>query len=242
MRDSGEKNYIIDKHELAIRALWLAKKITNKVILTYGLSSCNVYEEERSTQTDYKIIIETICYTMAFFLWHLRDEIEANHGWSDKTFDLNTSYQLTISVSFDKYFNMAGGDHGLFYDLFEEYYLLKQDNGYKLFWDIDEANDIEDDEETITNSQEFFEHVIKDILTESPLPPDTQDYPEMLYAYRLSKCIRVVDRNVIISLAKKTFRDIGISFYESAFFDLSLKRMIDYLNEIDEPIINKIRG
>lgn len=206
-----------DAKEIFVRSWWLANKVCAAAVSQYPPTApSSLIDDERFHEQYKQILSEIIGYTISFVLNRLRDDIEKHHGWTDATYDMNIRYQVSIGMAFDKVFGVRGPGEGVFIDLFQEYYTPDYEHGYEQYWRI--PHEVTDPDMDTT-----LEELLQDIRND----PKADEYynVDRLYTYRLSKIVNVVDRDKVISNAQSLYRGIALSFYDEAFFSLSLKRI-----------------
>ncbi len=217
-RKLRKKIFVRDDKELFERSLWLANKIYISASTNYGQTTLSTYiNDDRFREQDQKIFFEILGYIMSIVLEQLGDEIEENYGGNEETneiCDLNIRYRVFLGKAFDAIFDINQGDPGFFYDLFQQYHQYEDD--YDKYWGI--SHDITDDD------------LMDDFLN---IGINKEVYnPLRLYTYRISKIVNVVDRDKVMDLTEKRYRDIGMVYYDQAFFDLPIQKILIELKEM----------
>lgn len=194
--NSSNKNFAIDPKEKFIRSWWLAHKVTNAILSDHFPGSW--FDDVRHAERLRRILAETACYTMSAVLNRILDEIKRHHGWTNDTFNLNISYLVSLGSAFDQVFNIQQGDPETFIDLLNQYYDPKFKDDYDIFWDIS-----------------------SDVTEEDMMPDILKDYNAVkYYVYRISKIVKIIDREKVLHNAEMFYAKIGLSFYDRAFFEL----------------------
>lgn len=219
----AKKNFHREDMEISFRTLWMAKNIISATAHELGIPLNVCYENKRSRDQDLKIFFETLGYIMAFVFKQLRDDIEKNHGWTDKSHDLNLEYQVEIGLSFSKELDRRESGSRFFFDLFTDYYTYKRGDDYIKYWDID--NQINEDEMNMINDD-----LLKNNFKSFGDPKWDQNYSlERLYTFRIDKITDVVDRKKVIFNAVDRYRNIGLYYYNQAIFKLNLNEILNDL-------------
>ncbi|MGR3304048.1 MAG: hypothetical protein ACUZ8I_16310 [Candidatus Scalindua sp.] len=158
--------------------------------------------------------MEILGYAISFVLSKLRDDIEATHGWTDETYDLNHSYKFFIARAFAKVFGVRvkKGETDIFNDIFNKYYLLIYDDDNDKF----EEKNIED----IDGEEEIKIIITRDDDTQT----NSDEEVEKFYVYRISKLFNVKDEKKVIENVRQ-YKDIGLSYYEDAFFNIPIDKI-----------------
>ncbi|MCK4626286.1 MAG: hypothetical protein KAV00_13290 [Phycisphaerae bacterium] len=221
------KNFQLDEKEIFFRSWWLANKCCTRVAEIYGPMSASMWiDDERYLEQDKKVFFEILGYAMCHVLGRIRDEIELYHGWTDDTYDLNMSYQVLLSTSFAKVLGAHEEDGSIFKELLMQYcYRDFNDDydDYNDYWGI--SHEVTDEEMNKTLGE-----FIKDALND---PKVEEDYNyEKVFVYRMSKIVDVVDRDKVIDNAQNLYRDIGLTYYDKAFFGLSCRKIKKELQEM----------
>ncbi len=206
----------------------MAKNIISATAHELGIPLNVCYENKRSRDQDRKLFLETLGYIMAFVLKQLRDDIEKNHGWTDKSHDLNLEYQVEIGLSFSKELNRRESGSRFFFDLFKDYYAYKRRDDCNTYWVID--NQLIEDETYMINDD-----LLKNTFKGFGESKWGQNYSlERLYTFRINKIADVADQEKVIFNAKTRYRNIGVYYYNQAFFKLTLNEILNDLSgEID---------
>lgn len=218
---SGKKNFRRGDDEVFLRSWWLAQKITNATAAVFAPTAISSWiTDDRFREQDQKALFEILGYTSSFVLARLRSEMEESHRPSDETNDVHLGYQMSLGMAFNHVFGFKkdGGAEGVFVDLVSDYESPDYDDGYDDFWGI------------CYDSDEVFASKTVDELLNEPLSEDEYNV-ERYYVYRLSKFVKVVDP-VRIILNVLSYRDIGLRFYDDAFFRLSNTRVKKELKSI----------
>lgn len=195
------KYFFRDDNEIFLRAWWFAHKVSKEEWAIYNQVTGNYMIRDRlDSEKERKIFYEMLGYTVSFVLEKLRDDIEEKENCADESYDLNLSYQIYIGMAFDEVFGLRDknkSDKSTFYEIFKAYY---DSNIYVI-----EKNEDEDKWHLFDDDGNFI--------------------VENLYAYRLNKIVKVVDRKKVTDNARRYYSNIGISLYKNAFFDMSLKQI-----------------
>ena len=126
-----------------------------------------------------------------------------------------------LSLAFCRVLRFEDGDESL-RELFQAYYQPTYGPEYDEFWQVE--HELPEGWEAMTLG-EFFrtsdaEDASKDCNT------------ERLYAFRISQIVEVVDKDKVIANARELYSNIGLTFYDSAFFGLTQDAILDELAEI----------
>jgi len=203
-----QKNtFFIDEKEIFLRSWWFAHKVvsaTSKVY--YIITGKFLIKDMLNKEIEKRIFFETIGYTVSFVLDKLRDDIEEKEGWTDETWELNITYQICLSKAFDLIFDLKSKRYkeSVFYEILDAYH---DSNKY-----IFRENKDTDEWELFDDNSNFV--------------------VENLYAYRVNKIVKVVNRETVTTNAKQLYSRIGLSFYKKAFFDTNLEQIKIELNKI----------
>jgi len=216
---SRKKDFRCDKKEIFLRSWWLAHKVTDATVDQFAPTAISSWiKDERFRELDQKLLPEVIGYSMSFVIDKLRDEIEESHGWTDETYEIHIGYQVSLGMAFDQVFGFEAKGEGVFVEILDDYYSLEYDDGYDDLWEV--CNEPED---------VWGRKTVGDLLNE---PLSEKDYnAERYYVYRLSKMVDVVDPNKVIDDVLP-YRDLGLAFYDKAFFGLNLRSVEEELKQL----------
>ena len=212
-----KKNFFREDKEIFGRCWWLAIKVWDAAGAIFSPTAASSwFNDDRYYEQDQKLFYEVLGYTMSAVLDRILEEIKVSHGWDDEAFDLNAGYWVMLGTALDQVAGFKNEEEKMFVDLLREYYSPDYGDDYYDYWAIGlETNDGFTDKALA----EFFgEPVAEDELS-----------VERVHAYRLSKLVKVEDPQKVVRLVRSRYRDIGLAFYDDAFFGLSLDRIREEL-------------
>ncbi|MCK4914482.1 MAG: ankyrin repeat domain-containing protein [Planctomycetes bacterium] len=214
-----EKNFYRDGKEIFLRSWWLAYKLYISTANIFSITApSSFFDDERIVEQDRKIFIETIAYIMSFVLDKLAAEIKEAHNWESKGgYDLNITYQVNLGMALDQVFGLTEKGDELFVELLQSYWTPDYDDDYEDYWGIcDEPIDMNKTLGEIIN-----------------VPISEEEYnAERLYTYRLSKIVNIVDHQKVIENIRNMYQNIGLSYYNGAFFQYRLGRIKKELKQM----------
>ena len=217
------KNFYRDEKEIFLRSWWLAHEVHRAVANIFAFTSpSSFFDDERIIEQDRKIFIETIAYTMSFVLEKLAVEIEKAHNWEEEGgYDLHITYLVSLGKALDEVFGITEEENESFVGLLESYWTPHYDDDYQDYWGIcDEPVDMN--------------KTLGEILNE---PISEEDYNvERLYTYRLTKIVNVVRHQRVIDNIRNTYQNIGLSYYDRAFFQYGLRRIKRELKQMADDL------
>jgi len=169
-------------------------------------------KDDQYAELDTKVITETMAYTIAFVVDRLAEEIEEAHDWEEKGgFDLHITYQVDLGFAFEEVLGVAKG-----LDLVNYYWSPDYDDDYDQFWGTPETEITDED----------MNKTLGKFMRDSMNEISEEDYNYHRYfVYRMSKIVKVVDREKLLNNVKTTYSGIGLSYYDDAFFGLSARRI-----------------
>lgn len=209
-----QKNFFTTDEEMFLRSWWLAENVLAEVWKAYSPSAVSAYiADEHFREQDQIILSETIGYTMSFVLNRMKDEIDLNHGFTKKTDRLHKDYILTLGIAFDQAIGYGATSERIFGKIIEDYYSPDYDDGYDHYWMIS----IFGPEDTEVRFGEIYKNYYN---------------PERLYVYRLHIKFGDVSHYKLLHDLRILYRDIGLSFYDQAFFRLDRQQIEEQLKQV----------
>ena len=202
------KDFVRDEKEILQRCKWLAHKGTDKALFAFSPTMSNVRQFKELEREPF---IEMLGYSMSFVMSNIYAEIRESYGWSDKEVSLALIYHASLGRSLDEIFGYKG-EEGIFINLLDLYSSPDYDENYEEFWGIDNT----DDEKLAEDDKKFNDDFNSD----------------KLYVYRLGKIVNFVNRDKVLENALNTYRNIALSCYDDAFFNLHINKLKQELSEM----------
>jgi len=237
-------NFFRDKQEILLRSFWFAYKVYIAALENFSLTAISFWITDTGfREHDQRLFAEILGYTFSFALSRLSDDIQDAHGVTNESNILILDYQVCIGVALCRASGLGEERGSESIDLLQDYYSPDYDEGYDAFWETDQiAKLMKCDRGHIPDLDEFFQIMdkVEEVLTRSDEETEeererryTKTYNiDRYYAYRLSKCFNVVDRDKAIESVKGLYSHLALSFYSDAFFNLDTDTMKSELGEM----------
>jgi len=221
-----KKDFFRDNEEELYRCWWMVWKIYLDVVRVFVPNTLvDVPHRKTLARKGEKYLLEVLGYVLSFVLNRLRDEIEHSHGWDKQAHALHIGYRVSIAYGLAMLFALDNSNKltpeaaDSFDDLLEAYYVEGYNDDYEDYWGVcDEPYEA------------YSDKTVGDLLQESLSP---QEYnPERLHVFRVSRMLNVRHPQDAVDYMRSTYREIGLRFYDSAFFVLPLDKVKDELKEL----------
>jgi hypothetical protein len=219
---AGRKNFHREDKEIFQRCWWLVFKTYETVKSVFPLTAPDTWlTKGKGIQPNKRIFIELMAYTISFVMDKLAAEIEESVGREKPGgYDLTIPYQVGIASAFKEVFG-APQDDCSSSELIEAYWGPDYDDDYDKFWSVPEIELTEED------VKKTLGEYIRDARAGNEADYNVHKY----CTFRIDKIVRITDREKILDNIKHTYSNIGLSYYENAFFGLS-----------EEKILSELRG
>lgn len=231
--------------DIFFRCWWYSYKITIDVLNNFLPDAISSHiDDYRFQEQDRKTIFEIIGYTMSFVLNRLRNDIKTIHGWSDDEYDLNIKYFVLFEKAFDQIFEI--NNEGFWADLLGDYNDPQYDDKYQKFWnityddypepeDFEEKDDIPSKIENVEQAQrviEGIENEEKELEKQEKIWSTEKYNIQKYYVFRMSKLFNIVDSNKMIDKIETVYSNVGLKYFEDAFYNLTLKTIKNEIRQM----------
>lgn len=225
----------MDDKERLFRSWWFAMNVVEKTTAVLAPTSISSWiDDSHYEEMDNQFLLEALGFTVAPVLDRIVEDIEKLHGeqlkgQKDGQLSLYLDYRVAVAWGCGRALIGEDDPSNLFYKTLSNYHRPTEDEE---FAELDsEFGDLQ-----FFNSESGLAfRSAPQIAARRPAwsyPHAAFDSRENYYAYRVSRFTRVSDPVRLVSIALTRFGNIGLSFYEDAFFNLSLKKVKKQLTDL----------